>query len=153
MILKLLKNGQKIIIDEVQRFRIVVLPQEGYAQRQISLAEHCSKTTAHNASTKFKNSGCYADSKRSRRSRNSAVRDDLLQYVLLCGLRKFHPKKMRSALLQKNTAVSIKNVKRGSTKAFGLEYFKPAKKPCLIHAIKLRRLQFAQQQVNWTSDQ
>ena len=61
--------------------------------------------------------------------------------------------KSASALLQNGTDVSIKTVKRRKAKDFGLKAFKLATKSRLNPAMKLQRIQFEQQHVNWTSDQ
>ena len=70
--------GKKSSLTEMQRSRIEVLQQEGYLEKQISMVEHCSKTAVHNLLTKFKNSGCDSDSKRSGRPQKTTVRDDRL---------------------------------------------------------------------------
>ena len=61
--------------------------------------------------------------------------------------------KSASALMQNGTDVSIKTAKRRKAKDFGLKAFKPATKSRLTPAMKLQRIQFEQQHVNWTSDQ
>ena len=60
---------------------------------------------------------------------------------------------MRSALLAHGTDVSCKTVKRRLTKDFGLKAFKPAKKPRLTPAMKLKRLNFAKKHINWSREQ
>ena len=60
---------------------------------------------------------------------------------------------MHSALLAHGTHVSCKTVKRRLTKDFGLKAFKPAKKPYLTPAMKLKRLNFAKKHINWSREQ
>ena len=140
-------------LTKVQRSRTVVLHQEGYSERQIRLAEHCSKTAVHNALTKLKNSGYSSDRKRSGRPLKTTDRDDCLIRRIAMRSPQSSSKKMRSALLQKGTNVLIKTVKQGLTKDFGLKAFKLAKKKHFISTMKLMIMQFAKQHVNWTSDQ
>ena len=45
-------------------------------EKQITVVEHCSKTAVNNLLTKFQNSGCDSDSKRSGRPQKTTVRDD-----------------------------------------------------------------------------
>ena len=145
--------SKNLSLTKVQRSRTVVLHQEGYSERQISLAEHCSKTAVHNALTKLKNSGCSSDRKRSGRPRNTTDKDDrLIRHIAMQSPQNLS-KKMHSALLQKSTNVLTKTVKQGLTKDFGLKAFKFAKKTHLIPTMKLKIMQFAKQHVNWTSDQ
>ena len=145
--------GRKSSLTEVQRARIVLLNQEGYSERQISKAEKCSKTTVHNALAKFKNSGSYSDNKRSGRPRKTTARDDRLIRRVAVHSPRSSSKKMRSALLAHGTDVSCKTVKRRLTKDFGLKAFKPAKKPRLTPAMKLKRLNFAKKHINWSREQ
>ena len=147
------KLGRKSSLTEVQRARIVLLNQEGYSERQISKAKKCSKTTVLNALAKFKNSGSYSDNKRSGRPQKTTARDDRLIRRVAVHSPRSSFKKMRSALLAHGTDVSCKTVKRRLTKDFGLKAFKPAKKPRLTPAMKLKRLNFAKKHINWSREQ
>ena len=102
----------------MQRYRIVVLHQEGYSERLISLAEHYSKTAV------------------------------LRRIAMRSPQSSSKKKKMRSALLQKDMEIFIKTVKQRLAKDFGLKAFKPAKKLRPTPAMKLKRIQFAQKHVN-----
>ena len=150
--IKSLKMGRKSSLTEVQRARIVLLNQEDYSE-QISKVEKCSKTAVHNALAKFKNSGSYSDNKRYGRPRKTTARDDHLIRRVAVRSPRSSSKKMRSALLAHSTDVSSKTVKRRLTKDFGLKTFKPAKKPHLTPAMKLKRLNFAKKHINWSREQ
>ena len=107
----------------------------------------------HNAIAKFKNSGSYSDNKRSGRPRKTTARNDRLIKRVAVHSPRSSSKKMRSALLAHGTDVSCKTVKRRLTKDFGLKVFKPAKKPRLTPAMKLKRLNFAKKHINWSKEQ
>ena len=145
--------GRKSSLTETQRARIVLLNQEGYSERQISKGEKCSKTAVHNALAIFKNFGSYSDNKRSGRPRKTTARDDRPIRRVAVHSPRSSSKKMRSALLAHGTDVSCKTVKRRLTKDFGLKAFKPAKKPRLTPAMKLKRLNFAKKHINWSREQ
>ena len=145
--------GKKSSLAEVQRARIVLLNQKGHSERQISKAKKCSKTAVHNALAKFKNSGSYSDNKRPGRPRKITASDDHLIRRVAVHSPRSSSKKMRSALLAHGTDVSCKTVKRRLTKDFGLKAFKPAKKPRLTPAMKLKRLNFAKKHINWSREQ
>ena len=80
----------------MQRSRIVLLHQEGYSERQISLAEKCSETAVSNALIKLKNSGSYTDNKRSG-PRKTTARDDRLLKLIAVRSPQSSSKKIRSA--------------------------------------------------------
>ncbi|CAM1330816.1 Uncharacterised protein at_DN1629 [Pycnogonum litorale] len=61
--------------------------------------------------------------------------------------------KIRSALLAKGTDVSRRTVSRRLVDYFGLKSFKPARKPRLTLAMKVKRLAFAKKHANWTIQQ
>ena len=66
-----LEMGRKASLSEAQRAQIVLLHDEGYSERQISLRMGCSKTAVNNAIRKFENDGRYSDKKRSGRPRKN----------------------------------------------------------------------------------
>ena len=59
-------------------------------------------------------------------------------------------KKIRSDLFLKGTNVSISTVSHRLSKEFGLKSCKPAKKPRFTSQMKEKRLELAEQPVNWS---
>ena len=61
--------------------------------------------------------------------------------------------KIRSALLAKGMDISRRTVNRHLVDDFGLKARKPAKKPRLTSAMKVKRLGFAKKHAKWTIQQ
>ena len=59
-------------------------------------------------------------------------------------------KKIQAKMLQKGCEVSISTISRRLSKEFHLKSYKPAKKPRLTPAMKMKRLNFARRHQNWT---
>ena len=66
---------KKATLSQAQRAQIVLLHDEGYSERQISLRMSCSKAAVNIAMRKFEHGGQYSDKKRSGRPRKTTRRD------------------------------------------------------------------------------
>ena len=145
--------GKKASLSEVQRAEIVTLHKEGYAERAISERVGCSKTAVHQAVVKFQTKRTYTDTKRSGRPRKTSPRDDHIIRRTAVRSPTSSANKIRSALLAKGVNVSRRTVSRRLVDDFGLKSHKPAKKPRLTPAMKVKRLRFAKKHVRWTLQQ
>jgi len=145
--------GKKRSLSEAQRAHIVILRQEGYTERAISERLAVSKTAVHQAVVKFKNCGSYSDRKRSGRPRKTTRRDDILIKRCVVKSPTFSAKKIRAELGETGSRISRRTISRRLTDEFGLKSRKPARKPRLTQAMKLKRLQFAKKYKDWTSQQ
>lgn len=145
-----LEMGKKPSLSEAQRAQIVLLHDEGYSQRQISIRMSCSKTAVHNAIRKYEQNGHYSDMKRSGRPRASTNRDDNMMKLIVARSPTSSCKKVQSRLLQKGCELSLNTISRRLSKEFHLKSYKPAKKPKLTPAMKMKRLSFARSHQDWT---
>lgn len=145
--------GKKASLSEVQRAQVVTLHKEGYSERSISERVGCSKTAVHQAVAKFQMEGTYTDAKRPGRPRKTSPRDDHMIRRAAVRSPTSSASKIRSALLAKGVNVSRRTVSRRLVNDFGLKSYKPAKKPRLTPAMKLKRLRFARKHVKWTLQQ
>jgi len=145
--------GEKRSLSEAQQAQIVILRQEGYTERAISERLAVSKSAVHQAVVKFKNCGSYSDCKRSGRQRKTTRRDDIL--IKRCVVKSLtcSAKKIRAELGETGSKISRRTISRRLTDEFGLKSRKPARKPGLIPAMKLKRLQFAKKCKDWSSQQ
>jgi len=145
--------SKKRSLSEAQRAQIVILRQEGFTDRAISERLTVSKTAAHQAVVKFKNCGFYSACKRSGRPRKTTRRDDIL--IKRCAVKSptCSAKKIRAELGETGSWISRRTISRRLTDEFGLKSRKPARKPRLAPARKLKRLQCPKKYKNWTSHQ
>ena len=140
-------------LSEVLRAQIVALHKEGYSERLISQKIKCSKNAVHNAIVKFRITGTYSTAKKSGRPRKTTPRDDLMIRRTAVRSPMSSASKIRSALLAKGTNISRRTVSRRLVDDFGLKAHKPARKPRLTQAMKVKRLAFAKKHVQWTIQQ
>jgi len=145
--------GKKGSLSEAQRAQIVILRQEGYTERAISERLSVSKTAVHQAVVKFKNCGSYSDCTRSGRPRKTTRRNDILIERCVVKPPTCSAKKIRAELGETGSRISRRTNSRRLTDEFGLKSRKPARKPRLASAMKLKRLQFAKKYKDWTSQQ
>jgi len=142
--------GKKRSLSEAQRAQIVILRQEGYTERPRSERLAVSKTAVHQAVVKFKNCGSYSDCKRSGRPRKTTRRDDILIKRCVVKSPACSAKTIRAELGETGSRISRRTISRRLTGEFGLKSRKPARKPRLASAMKLKRLQFAKKYKDWT---
>ena len=140
-------------LSEVLRAQIVALHKEGYSERLISQKIKCSKNAVHNAIVKFRITGTYSTAKKSGRPRKTTPRDDLMIRRTAVRSPMSSASKIRSALLAKGTNISRRTLSRRLVDDFGLKAHKPARKPRLTQAMKVKRLAFAKKHVQWTIQQ
>jgi len=145
--------GKKRSLSEAQRAQIMNLRQEGYTERAISERLAVSKTAVHQAVVKLKNCGSYSDCKRSGRPWKTTRRDDILIKRCVMKSPPCSAKKIRAELGETGSRISRRTISHHLTDEFGLKSWKPARKPRLTPAVKLKRLQFAKKYKDWTSQQ
>jgi len=145
--------GKKRSHSEAQRAQIVILRQEGYTERAISERLAVSKTAVHQAVVTFKDCGSYLDCKRSSRPPKTTRRDDILIKRCVVKSPTCSAKKIRAEFGETGSRISRRTISRRLTDEFGLKSRKPARKPRLAPAMKLKRLQFAKKYKDWTSQQ
>ena len=121
----------------------MILQKEGYSERQIGSCLKCSKTAVHTALVNFRNSGEYSDKKRSGRLRKTTPGDGHLIRRIAARSPMSSSKKICSTLLATGTDVSSRTVSRRLLNDFDLKSCKPARKPHLTPAMKVKRLAFA----------
>ena len=149
-------SGLTIIMDkkaslpEVKRAQIVILQKEGYSEWQIWSCLKCSKTAVHTALVNFRNSGEYSDKKRSGRARKTPPRDGHLIRRIAARSPMSTSKKICSVLLATGTGVSSRTMSSCLLNDFNLKSCKPARKPRLTPAMKVKQLAFAKKHVSWT---
>ena len=110
----------------------------------------CSNIAVHNALVNFKNFGTYSNKKRTGRPRKTTPRDDHLMRRIAVRLQMSSSKKIRLPLLARGTYIPARTVSKRLVSDFGLKSCKPAKKPRLAPAMKVKRLAFAKKYVTWT---
>jgi len=143
--------GKKRSLSEAQGGPIVILRQEGYTERAISERLAVSKTAVHQALVKFKNCGSYSDCKRSGRPRKTNRRDAILIKRCVVMSPTCSAKKIRVELGETGSRISGRTISGRLTDEFGLKSRKPARKPKLKPAMKLKCLQLAKKYKDWTS--
>jgi len=145
--------GKKRSLSETQRAQIVILLQEGYTEGAISERLAVSKTTVHQAVVTFKNCGSYSDCNRSGRPQKTTRRDDILMKRCVVKSPTYSAKKIRAELGETGSRIIRRTISRRLADEFGFKSQKPARKPGLTPAMKLKRLQFAKKYKDWTSQQ
>jgi len=143
--------GKKRSLSEAQQAQIVILHQEGYIELAISERLAVSKTAVHQAVVKFKHCGSYSDCKRSGRPRKTPRRDDILIKRCVVKSPTCSATKIRAERGETGSRISRRTISRCLNDKFGLKSWKPARKPRLTPAMKLKRLQFAKKYRDWTS--
>ena len=106
----------------------MLLQDEGYSERHISLRMSWSKTAVNNAIRKFEHDSQYSDKKKSGRLRKTTCRDDNIMKLTVERSPTSSCKKIQGRLLQKGCELSISNISRRLRKKFYLKSYKPAKK-------------------------
>lgn len=144
--------GKKKSLSSEVRAQIVALAGEGYSERQLAQRFGCSKTAVHGCLVRYQQDNTFTDSKRSGRPRVTTRREDGMIRRIALRSPSSSCRKIRADLLRSGTKVSMKTVSRRLVDDFGLKSRKPAAKPRLTPAMLKRRLQFAEQYRNWTSD-
>jgi len=128
----------------------VALHKEEYSELLISERVRCSKNAVYNAVVKFQKAGTYSDAKKSGRPQKTTPRDDhIIRRTAVRSPMSF-ASKMQSVLLAKGADVSRRTVSRRLVDDFGLKAYKPAKKPRITPAMKVKRLGFAKKHAKWT---
>ena len=117
--------GRKRSLSEAQRAQIVILRQEGYAERAVSERLAVSKTAVHQAVVKFKNCGSSSDCKRSGRPRKTTRRDDILIKRCVVKSPTCSAKKIRAELGETGSRISRRTISHRLTDEFGLKSGKP----------------------------
>ena len=145
--------GKRASLTEVQRGQIVILQKQGLTERDISQKIGCSKTAVHQAIVKFKNLGTFRDLKRSGRPRKTTPRDDHVIRRIAVRSPTSSCRKIRGELLSKGVSIHISTISRRLVKEFNLKSHKPARKPRLTAAMKIKRLQFAKKHEAWNEEQ
>ena len=139
--------------SEAQRAQIVILCQEGYIERAISERLAVSKTAVHQAVVKFKNCGSYSDCKSSSRPWKTTRWDNILIERCVMKSPTCSPKRIWAELGETGSRISKRTISHRLTNKFSLKSWKPARKPRLAPAMKLKRLQLAKKYKDWTSQQ
>ena len=124
----------------------MALHKEGYSERSISKRVKHSKNAVHK-------SGTYSDAKRSGRPRKTIPRDDHVIRRTAVQSPMSSASKICSILLAKGMDVSRRTVSQRLVDDFGLKALKPAKKPRLILAMKVKRLIFTKKHAKWKNQQ
>jgi len=102
---------------------------------------------------KFKNFGSYSDCKRSGCPRKTTRRDDILIKRCVVKSPTCSAKTIRAELGETGSRISRRTISCRLTDEFGLKSRKPARKPRMTPAMKLKRLQFVKKYKDWTSQQ
>lgn len=136
-------------MSEIQRAQILILHKEGLLERKICNKVSYSKMAVHQAIIKFKNSGIYTNKKQSSRPQKMTCHDDNFIWQIAVQSLTCSCKKIRSALLLKDTNVLCLTVSRRLAHDFKLKACKTAKKPHLTKVMKAKRIAFAKKYKNW----
>ena len=113
----------------------------------------CSKTAVHQAIAKYQQDGSYTDKKRTGRPRvTTAQEDNVIRWIVVRSATS-SMKKIRAELLRRGRRISHRTASRRLSKEFNMKSYKPAKKPGLTAAMKVKRLQFANNHQHRTAEQ
>ena len=135
--------GKKPSLSYVHHAQIVSVYKGGYSEHSISERIKRSKNAVHNAVAKFKKTGTYSDPKWSGCSRKSMPKDVHIIRRTAVQSPMSSASKIQSILLAKGMDISWRTVSQHLVIDFDLKAHKPAKKPRLTWAMKVKRLGFA----------
>ena len=147
----MLKMGKETSLSTEKQAQIVTLKQfKLFCTSNREEGERLvNKTAVHNSIMNYQND-TFKNRKRSGRPRvSSYCREDRVMHKVVIRSPMSSSKKNQAKLMERGTVVSDKTIQRGLSLDFGIKSCKPARKPRLPQAMKIKCLDFAKRHASW----